>query len=170
MLRHGLGYALTDHSTVWVGYLRATDYRDGEEIGEDRMWEQYQWAGSTPLGAFTFRSRLEQRWQANDGGDIGSRFRQFLRFSRPISFLPATDFVVWDEVFFHLYETDWGPKQRTPMGFDQNRAFVGIGYHASPAIRTEIGYMNQYIQTASAAADRSNHVISAWLFFDFYTH
>lgn len=170
LIRPGLGYALTDQSTVWIGYARATNYLDGQggEIAEDRMWEQYMWSGSTPFGAFTFRPRLEQRWQAN-GSDMGSRFRQFLKFSWPISFLPAgTDFVVWDEVFVNLYDTDWGPRIQSHLGFDQNRGFVGLGYRFSPEIKTEVGYMNQYIQTHSAANDRLNHILSVWLFFDLY--
>ena len=169
LIRPGIGYALTDQSTVWLGYARATNYLGGQggEIAEDRMWEQYMWSGSTPLGAFTSRSRLEQRWQAN-GNDTGSRFRQFFKFSWPIAFLPSTDFVVWDEVFVNLYDTDWGPKLQSPIGLDQNRGFVGIGYRFSPEIKTEIGYMNQYIQTHTANNDRMNHIISAWLFFDLY--
>lgn len=141
--------------------------RAGGEIAENRMWEQYIWSGSTPFGNFTFRPRLEQRWQAN-GGDTGSRFRQFLKFSWPISFLPGTDFVLWDEVFVNLYDTDWGPRLQMHLGFEQNRGFVGVGYRFSPELKTEIGYMNQYIQTHSAANDRMNHILSAWLFIDLY--
>ena len=169
LIRPGLGYALTDQSTVWIGYARVTNYLDGQggEIAEDRMWEQYIWSGATPFGNFTFRPRLEQRWQAN-GGDTGSRFRQFLKFSWPISSLPGTDFVVWDEVFVNLYDTDWGPRLQSHLGFDQNRGFVGLGYRFSPEIKTEVGYMNQYIQTHSAANDRINHILSVWLFIDLY--
>jgi Protein of unknown function (DUF2490) len=168
LLRPGLGYALTDQSTVWVGYARVENYLPNHtDIPENRIWEQYMWSGKTPLGAFTFRPRLEQRWQAN-GSDMGSRFRQFLKFSWPISFLPeGTDFVVWDEVFVNLYNTNWG----TPVshqGLDQNRGFVGIGYRFTPEIKTEIGYLNQYIETHTNANDRMNNIFSVWLFFDLY--
>ena len=46
--------------------------------------------------------------------------------------------------------------------------FVGLGYRFSPEIKTEVGYMNQYIQTHSAANDRINHILSVWLFIDLY--
>ncbi len=169
LLRPGLGYALTDQSTVWVGYARVENYLpDHTDIPENRIWEQYMWSGKTPLGAFTFRPRLEQRFQAN-GGDMGSRFRQFLKFSWPISFLPeGTDFVVWDEVFVNLYQTDWAPQVSSHQGLDQNRAFVGIGYRFTPEIKTEIGYLNQYIATQESAKDRMNNIFSVWLFFDLY--
>ena len=76
--------------------------------------------------------------------------------------------MVWDEVFVNLYDTDWGPKLQSLQGLDQNRGFVGIGYRYSPEIMTEIGYMNQYIQTQPGAKDRMNNIISMTLFFDFY--
>jgi hypothetical protein len=168
LIRPGLGYELTDQSTVWLGYARVGNYLpDNTDIQENRIWEQYNWSGSTPLGAFTSRTRLEQRWQAN-GGDTGSRFRQLFKFSWPISFLPGTDFVVWDEVFVNLYDTDWGPRLQSHTGLDQNRGFVGIGYRFSSEIKTEIGYMNQYIQTHTAANDRLNNILSVTLFFDLY--
>ncbi len=168
LIRPGLGYALTDQSTVWVGYARVGNFfPDHTDIQENRIWEQYMWSGKTPLGAFTSRSRLEQRFQEN-GGDTGGRFRQFFRFSWPIPFLPAIDFVVWDEAFVNLYQTDWGPKLQSHQGLDQNRGFVGVGYRISPEIRTEIGYLNQYIQTHTIANDRMNNIISVTLFFDFY--
>ena len=168
LIRPGLGYALTDQSTVWLGYAHAwNELPDNTDIQEDRIWEQYIWSGKTPLGNFTFRPRLEQRWQAN-GNDTSSRFRQFLKFSWPLSLLPGTDFVLWDEVFVNLYDTDWGPRLQTHQGLDQNRGFVGIGYRFSPEIKTEIGYMNQYIPSHTAANDRMNHILSVWLFFDLY--
>jgi hypothetical protein len=168
LLRPGLGYALTDQSTVWLGYARVENYLPNHtDIPENRVWEQYMWSGSTPLGAFTSRSRLEQRWQAN-GGDTGSRVRQFFKFSWPISLLPGVDFVVWDEVFVNLYQTDWGPQVKSRQGFDQNRGFVGFGYRFTPEIKTEIGYLNQYIDVHSSSNDRMNNIFSVWLFFDLY--
>lgn len=167
LIRPGIGYALTDQSTVWVGYARVTNYLPGDEIEENRAWEQYIWSGKTPLGAVTFRPRLEQRWQAN-GNDTASRFRQFVKLSTPIFFYPTLNFVVWDEVFVNLYDTDWGPKLQSLQGFDQNRGFVGVGYRYSPEIMTEIGYMNQYIQTQPGANDRLNHILSVTVFLDFY--
>lgn len=162
LIRPGIGYALTDQSTVWIGYAHVTNYPVvGNQIEENRMWEQYMWSGPTPLGAFTSRTRFEQRWQAN-GNDTGGRFRQFFKFHWPLSFHPAANFVVWDEVFVHLYSTDWGAIQ----GFDQNRGFVGLGYRFTPNILTEIGYMNQFIVTAKD--DRMNHILSLTVFLDFY--
>lgn len=161
LIRPGIGYALTDHSTVWIGYAHVSSYPVvGDEIEENRIWQQYMWSGPTLLGAFTSRTRLEQRWQEN-GSDTGGRFRQSFKFNWPFSFHPAASFVAWDEVFVHLNSTDWGARK----GFDQNRGFAGLGYRWQPHILTEIGYLNQFICTAST--DRMNHILSLNVFLDF---
>ena len=67
----------------------------------------------------------------------------------------------------NLYQTDWGPRVQAHQGLDQNRGFVGIGYRISPEIKTEIGYMNQYIPSHSAANDRMNNIISRGCFLIF---
>ena len=50
---------------------------------------------------------------------------------------PEWSAIAWDEAFFHLNDTDRG----ISAGFNQNRAFFGIGYRRCPhaPIRTEIG-------------------------------
>lgn len=161
LIRPAIGYALSDHSTLWVGYAHVVSYLTvGDEIVENRIWQQYMWSGPTLAGAFTSRTRFEQRWLAN-GSDTGARFRQFFKFSWPFSFHQAAGFVVWDEVFVHLNSTDWGARR----GLDQNRGFAGLGYRWYPHILIEIGYLNQYVKTAST--DRLNHVLSLNGFFDF---
>ena len=69
--------------------------------------------------------------------------------------------MVWDEMFVNLVSTDWGARQ----GLDQNRGFSGIGYRWTPQILTEVGYLNQFINTANT--DRMNHILSLNLFLDF---
>ena len=165
LFRPGIGYALTDQSTVWMGYAHISNERI-DRTGynqENRIWQQYQWSGPTFLGAFVTRTRLEERWQENGSG-TGLRFREFLKFSWPFSFFPASSFVVWDEMFVNLVSTDWGVPT-SKRGFDQNRGFVGIGYRWNPNVLTEFGYMNQYINTTTV--DRLNHTLSLNVFLDF---
>jgi Protein of unknown function (DUF2490) len=164
LFRPGIGYALTDHSTVFVGYAHISNERT-DRTGynqENRIWQQYQWSGPTTLGAFTTRSRLEERWQENGSG-TGLRFRELLKFSWPLPFHPAASFVAWDEMFVNLVSTDWGVPT-SKRGFDQNRGFAGIGYRWHPNVLTEFGYMNQYINTPTQ--DRMNHTLSLSVFID----
>ena len=161
LIRPGIGYALTDHSTVWIGYAHVINFVvAGDNIHEDRFWQQYMWSGATPLGGFTSRTRFEQRWQTN-GNETGGRFRQMFKLSWPIPVYPAVSLVGWDEVFIHLNDTNWGARQ----GFDQNRGFAGIGYRMLPPVLVEIGYMNQYINRSTL--DSMNHILSLNLFLDF---
>lgn len=161
LIRPGIGYALTDHSTIWIGYAHVINFpAAGDNIHEDRIWQQYMWSGATPLGAFTSRTRFEQRWQTN-GNETGGRFRQMFKLSWPLPFYPPVSLVGWDEVFVNLNDTNWGARQ----GFDQNRGFAGLGYRVLPPVLVEIGYMNQYINRATI--DSLNHILSLNLFLDF---
>ena len=70
----------------------------------------------------------------------GLRFRQFMRAQRSLGPCSPLIAVAWNEIFFHLNDTDWGAR----AGFDQNRVFFGLGVKKFPHSRwrTEIGYLN----------------------------
>jgi hypothetical protein len=99
---------------------------------------------------------LEQRL-LETGSDTGWRFRQLVSVRRPIECEPRLSLVVWDELFIHLNDTDWGAN----AGFNQNRIFVGFGFKCDPdsPYRVEVGYLNQFVNR-SAGADLSNHLLS----------
>ena len=110
---------------------------------------------------FQHRSRLEQRW-VETGDNVGLRWRQLARAQRVLSHCPQWSFVLWDEVFFALNDTDWGAN----AGLDQNRTFIGLGYKRCPhaAVRTEIGYLNQFVNS-QGGVDQMNHILSINFFF-----
>ena len=83
------------------------------------------------------------------------------RVQRDFSFCPWLTFVLWDELFIHLNDTDWGAES----GFDQNRVFVGLGLKCDPKSgwRTEVGYLNQTINNPSGD-DRSHHILAINVF------
>jgi hypothetical protein len=70
--------------------------------------------------------------------------------------------VALDEIFFNLNATRWGVAD----GFDQNRAFAGLGLAMNSHTRAEVGYLNQFI-AREGARDRMHHVISLNLFLSF---
>jgi hypothetical protein len=162
IVRPGLGYALTDKQTVWAGYgWINTSPIVGEDFDEHRIWQQ--WTASPSVGCWKFlhRSRFEQRL-VETGDDVGLRWRQFFRGQRVINHCPEWSLVLWDEAFFNLNDTDWGAQS----GFDQNRSFIGFGYKPTrdSKVRTEIGYLNQFIDRESGA-DGLNHILSVNFFF-----
>lgn len=157
LIRPGVGWTLNEHSTIWAGYAWInTQPVSGSDFDENRIWQQWTW--STELGAWKLgqRARFEQRF-VETGDDLGLRYRQQFRAQRSLASWAGTSLVFWDEVFYNLNDTDWGAQS----GFDQNRAFAGIGFkpQQSDHWSVEIGYLNQVIEVATGN-DRSHHILS----------
>lgn len=142
IVRPALGYALNEHASVWLGYAHIfTDTPFVKtSFDEDRSWQQFLWTQPLGAGTFTTRARLEQRF-SDTGSDTASRYRHFFKLTWPIKGLSNVSAVTYDEVFVNLDDVDWGPQ----AGLDQNRAFVGMGYAFSKTVKTELGYLNQFI-------------------------
>lgn len=160
ILRIGLGYSVFDNLSFWLGYgwIPNEPVGPSEAFDEHRIWQQMLWTEKISDGNFMSRSRLEQRFDER-GDDVGWRFRQFFKYYRPTSLSPKLSWVLWDEVFVDINKPDW----KADNGFDQNRIFAGLGYQLDNNIRTEFGYINQYIRKPSAR-DSMNHILSFNLF------
>ena len=163
IIRPGLGYAINDNLSVWLGYAWVPTQQPftKTDFDENRIWQQLLYTQKFSAFSFTARSRFEQRFIPL-GQDVGWRFRQLLKASIPFPFADAFSFVVSDEYFANLNKTDWGADD----GFDQNRAFAGIGYNFNKNIKTEIGYMNQYIRKA-VGPDRMDNNLSVNLYLNY---
>jgi hypothetical protein len=156
LIRPAIGYDLTSRSSLWGGYGYTPSFpADSDVSTENRLWQQYLWAGPGLGSALQWRSRLEERWM--EGNDrVAWRYRQFLRLARNLgSTQGSPTFVAYDEFKFHLNDTI-----RTAAGFDQNRAFIGVGFQAGKDARLEVGYLNQVIK---GSPDRMNHILLAFL-------
>ncbi len=163
IVRPGIGYKLTDTATVWAGYgwIRTDPISDTPDFDEHRIWQQITWSTKAEDTTFGFRSRFEQRF-VETGDDVGWRFRQLVSARQPLAGSDRFTLVAWDEVFIHLNDTDFG----TRTGFNQNRAFLGVGWvwnPETPKSRVEIGYLNQFIDSSSGS-NRMNHLLSVNFF------
>lgn len=104
------------------------------------------------LGAFTFndRNRLEYRYRDTDER---FRYRNQLRVNyapRGARWLPY----VWDEMLFDL----------SGLGFNQNRAEIGVARMLTPSIRLDVGYM---FRSREAQGDWTHdHILNLFFFFD----
>ncbi len=161
MVRAGLGYTVMDKVSVWLGYaFIPTDQPFTKKpFDEHRIWQQFLWSDKFSDITLTSRSRLEERF-VETGSDVGWRFRQMLKASVPIAY--DFSFVMSDEYFANINKTNYGADD----GFDQNRAFAGIGYNFDKNIKTEIGYMNQYIRKPQSA-DRMSDILSVNLYLNY---
>ncbi|MFO1123850.1 MAG: DUF2490 domain-containing protein [Methylocystis sp.] len=164
--RTGVGYALSDKASVWLGYAHvATFPQNAKTQHENRIWQQLLLTDKASFGDLTSRTRLEQRFIQNVN-PVEWRLRQFVRFSRPLWENSPLSVVLWDEVFVRLNSTT--PAAR--FGFDQNRGFAGLGYTFSEKARVEIGYMNQLILSRIVSRreqrfdHRINHILSVSMF------
>ena len=183
IVRPGFGRKIGEDQALWAGYawIRTQPVDPGgldfppAETDEHRYWQQWTWAPWVGDFRFLHRSRFEQR-TVEGFGDVALRWRQFARGQYVLT--PERhgcdgcdrggpgraewSLVAWDEVFFHLNDADFGPR----AGLDQNRVFFGYGYKrtADAPVRTEIGYLNQFINN-QGGVDGMNHILSVNFFF-----
>ncbi|TWT65146.1 DUF2490 domain-containing protein [Allorhodopirellula solitaria] len=162
IVRPGMGLSLNDEQALWAGYAWIrTSPIERSDFHEHRFWQQ--WTAAPSFGDFRLlhRSRFEQRW-VEEGDDVGLRWRQLHRVQRVLSDTPQWSLIAWDEVFFNLNNPDWGAR----AGLDQNRAFFGFGYQRCSHARgrTEIGYLNQFINN-QGGTDGMNHILSINYYF-----
>ena len=160
-LRGYATYALTPRSAVGGGYVYVRGYpTSGGTLIEHRPFVHYAWTGRTTAGTLTLRTRLEFRFVEGNNRMV-TRLRQQVRFSHPFRQGSRLALVGYDEIFFHLNDSD-----RNVRGVDQNRAFAGISDTVNSTVRFEVGYLNQYAPGHGATA-RMNHVLSGALAISF---
>lgn len=163
-----IGYQFNDNHSIHIGYafqnVKDPYANQAYPFNENRAWEQYTYTTPTPFGNFSARSRFEQRTvnlsqSKYDGSEVGLRFRQQFRLSYPLD--EQWSIIGWDEIFINANTVNWGPVS----GIDQNRVFVGVSCKFDQVWRTEIGYMNQYINR-DTANDRDFDLVSLNLYID----
>lgn len=161
IFRPSLGYTFGPRATLTLGYAWVPNYFDdpavraARDVQEHRIWEQYSGRFVFGRAELSVRTRLEQRFRS-DGpgeGDVAHRLRQLVRFAFTFKEGKPFSLIVTDELFLHLSRSDY----RTEPGLDQNRAFIGLGYQATPDFRVEMGYMNHYVHRYTDA-HQVNHV------------
>jgi hypothetical protein len=165
IIRPGIGYVFNTTTSVWGGFafVPTAEPFSKTTFNERRIWQQLLWNDKFSFGTVSSRSRLEERLVPRLGDDTGMRFRQMFKISVPLTAAPAYSIVASDEYFLNLNNVDWGPRR----GFDQNRAFIGMGYNINKEIKTEIGYMNQYINRPHNPINRNDHILSINFYFNY---
>ncbi len=165
IVRGGFGYAVTPAMILWTGYSHVVidPQGPGGNISEHRIWEQMTWVAPHPIAGMLLstRSNLEQRSQET-GSEVGWRLRQLFKLIRPLSAGSPWSLVAADEVMFNLNGTAWGVAD----GFDQNRAFAGLGLNVNAHARAEVGYMNQFVARDSSP-DVMNHAVAVNILLNF---
>jgi len=174
LVRPGITYYINKNSNATLGYLYTPTFLQDNLIGsnsfkntltEHRIWQQYiyshqPWKGAT----LSHRFRLEQRFIERQTDDLfAQRFRYFFRLIQPLqkqegAFTKGTFVALQNELFFNIQSKD----QLNGSLFDQNRAYLAIGYRVSKSFDIEAGYLNQAVKGASA--NTVNNVVQLALY------
>lgn len=167
LVRPGVTYYINKNSNATVGYLftqtylphlypvfalGTTPYEPKFTLTEHRIWQQYiynhqPWKRAT----LSHRFRLEQRFIERQTDNLFSqRFRYFFRLVQPLkkqagAFEKGMFVALQNEFFLNLQNKD----ELNGSTFDQNRAYLAVGYRVSKAFDVEAGYLNQAVKGVS---------------------
>jgi hypothetical protein len=170
--RLGITYYLSDRVQLTAGYAYAR-HQAPEEFRisqpEHRPWQQIQWYQSYRLFTATHWLRTEQRYRrrvSNDTPADGYQFNHRIRYSimllAPLKgklLAPKTPFLALNnELHINL------GKEIIFNTFDQNRAFIGLGYQFTPHLNAQLGYMNVFRQLPTGNRFTNAHVIRFFVF------
>ena len=162
MVRTAIGYSLSDRATIWAGYTWLPTQNLGKPyLAQQDVWPAFRYVLPTSVGTVTFRTMFESNFLQGD--DVRYRPRQMIRFMHPLEFQPKLSVIAWDEFFVRINATPSGGQS----GFDQNRAFAGLGWTFNKNVRTEFGYMNQYLDDKTHTNTTMRHLIMGSVFVNF---
>ncbi|MGM9477729.1 DUF2490 domain-containing protein [Pedobacter sp. GSP4] len=151
LVRPAVQYFINDKSNVALGYLwQTTQLRligsNNNLLNEHRIFEQYIYNHKISSVFASHRFRLEQRFieRINNDNLFSQRFRYFFRFIKPLqkaepTFTKGPFVALQNEIFLNLQNKS----EINNSIFDQNRAYLALGYRFSRKIDVEAGYMNQ---------------------------
>jgi hypothetical protein len=153
LIRPGLTYQIDQNKNATIGYaLILSENGPSNSLlnisnkfsTESRIWEQF--IINIPIVnkvSLTNRFRLEQRFINRPTESVYSdRIRYFVRSLIPLAkqkdkFTKGVFTALQNEIFLNLSNKE----QLNNHLFDQNRAFISLGYRASSKVDLELGYM-----------------------------
>lgn len=171
LIRPGLTWFFEENKNATFGYafIRTRQTLEGianPNLTEHRIWQQFIYNQKVSRASLTHRFRLEQRFIGQLSDDIFSqRLRYFLRAQVPLkntggaAFSGGAFLALQNEVFLHLQNKD----RLNGHIFDQNRAYLAVGYRFNPMVDLEAGYLNQ------ASRGKERNVINNVVQFAIYT-
>jgi len=153
LIRPGVNYYVNSNQTASLGYattLVTNHLNEGQHrLTEHRIWEQYIITGKIFDIPVQHRFRLEQRFlKRPQETAFSQRARYFIRGIIPLNvplketFKQGVFAAVQNELFFNIQHKN----VVNGSVFDQNRAYLAVGYRFSPKYDLEAGYMNQFLK------------------------
>lgn len=152
-MRSGLAYYITAKQIAVIGYFYSPIFiKNGGTLFEHRIWEQFNLLHNAFTGLLNHRFRLEQRFaeKPNHSKVFGQRFCYYCRDVQPLKhiegkFNEGMFLAMQNEIFFNIQNKQHFNNHL----FDQNQAYIALGYRFSKKIDVEAGYMNVYAEGAT---------------------
>jgi hypothetical protein len=174
IIRVGLTYYVHDATKITAGYAFVNHFpAEGHKNisqPEHRPWQQLQWHTKYGNKRSMQWVRLEERYRRKvlndstlaDGYAFNFRLRYNFMLQVPLSskgIVPKSfSFITNDEVHVNF------GKEIVYNYFDQNRFFIGFGYHTNAHDHLQIGYMNVFQQLPAGNKYRSTHTARIFYF------
>ncbi len=176
LLRTGLNYHFNSNVFATIGYAFVETYPYGafavkKAFPESRLWEQIQLKNQ--VGAFEIvnRFRLEQRFSSLPvlsgidyvvGDEVfTNRFRVLNRVSLPFKGKAIVDKSLYITAYDEMM-VSFGKNVALNI-FDQNRAYLALGYKIPKIGRLEVGYMNQLVFKGDGKKVENNNTLQVGL-------
>jgi hypothetical protein len=172
-VRVGGNYYVSPRLMLTAGYAYALTYPYGDypvasRFPEHRIYQQVLLRDALGRVQFAHRYRLEQRWLRLPGAEnytYLNRTRYQLRMTVPLGssgqLQPRVPYLAaYDEVFVHF------GRNVARNTFDQNRAYMALGYQVSKATSLEAGYLHQLVQQGNGTVFEHNHTLQFTLNFN----
>ena len=164
LVRPALQYFINDKHNVALGYLWQTtnmNLNGGNKniFHEHRIFEQYIFSHKLSSIFASHRVRVEQRFIERANEDVfAQRFRYFFRLVQPLQkvesgFSKGAFVALQNEVFLNIQNKD----KINGSVFDQNRAYLALGYRFSKKFDIEAGYMNQAVKNTTT--NTTNNIV-----------
>jgi hypothetical protein len=176
LLRTGINYYVNPQVSLTAGYAYVITYPYGELAAplmfpENRIWEQLNMRSAMGAVEIINRFRLEQRYvnsPVKSGNDfiVGpavytNRVRWMNRYSVPFKGKTIEDRSLYLSAYNELY-INFGKNVGYNI-FDQNRAYLALGYKIPKLGRLEIGYLHQLIMRSNGINLEQNHTLQIGL-------
>lgn len=171
LLRSGLNYHFNDNAFASAGYCFVETWPYGElpvqaQFPENRYWQQLQLRTQTGKAEWVNRLRLEQRFvkspvlQPDDTYQPGDAvYSNRMRWLNRVSIPFKGQKIGPNSLYITAYEeilVSFGKNVKFNV-FDQNRAYIALGYNIPKLGRLEAGYLNHLILRGNGLNLENNH-------------
>jgi hypothetical protein len=172
ILRPGISYSTGKKTSLSIGWAFIRNLKKlgsvTDRVSDDRLWQQLLHNQTLGVNTLQHRIRLEERSiptlyvSGNElkkrDGKVNARLRYFNRyisgFKKRMKLSNGPYWAIQHELFFNIAGFQYVNKKL----FDQNRAYLGLGWRLSAKTDIECGYMLQHIE-GKGKNYTNNHIL-----------